>query len=107
MDGQPYLYVNKEVDPGLIATLQKDVIPWLEASAAKSPDQDKRLAADARAHWFTIVFDREGYSPDLFEQRRQKRIAVLTCHKFPKQDWPSAEFTPHRASNSAGAKRRA
>ena len=30
MDGQPFLYVNKEVDPGLIATLQQDVIPWLE-----------------------------------------------------------------------------
>ena len=30
MDGQPFLYVNKEVDPGLIATLGHDVIPWLE-----------------------------------------------------------------------------
>ena len=27
MDGQPFLYVNKEVDPGLIATLKQDVIP--------------------------------------------------------------------------------
>jgi hypothetical protein len=25
MDGQPFLYVNKEVDPGLIATLKQDV----------------------------------------------------------------------------------
>jgi hypothetical protein len=95
LDGQPYLYVNKEVDPGLIATLKQDVIPWLEASVAKSADQHQRLAEDARAHWFTIVFDREGYSPDLFEQMRQKRIAVLTYHKFPKQDWSAAEFTPH------------
>ena len=31
MDGQPFLYVNKEVDPGLIATLKQDVIPWLES----------------------------------------------------------------------------
>jgi len=102
MDGQPYLYVNKEVDPGLIATLQQDVIPWLEASVAKSPDQHQRLAEDARAHWFTIVFDREGYSPDLFEQMRQKRIAVLTYHKFPKQDWSAAEFTPHSVPLSGG-----
>jgi phage terminase small subunit len=29
MDGQPFLYVNKEVDPGLIATLKADVVPWL------------------------------------------------------------------------------
>lgn len=39
MDGQPFLYVNKEVDPGLIATLKQDVIPWLEASVAKTPEQ--------------------------------------------------------------------
>jgi hypothetical protein len=29
MDGQPFLYVNNEVDPGLIATLKQDLIPWL------------------------------------------------------------------------------
>jgi hypothetical protein len=102
MDGQPYLYVNKEVDPGLIATLKQDVIPWLEACVPKSPDQQKRLAQEPRAHWFTIVFDREGYSPELFEQMRQKRIAVLTYHKFPKQDWPSAEFTSHSVQLSGG-----
>lgn len=102
MDGQPYLYVNKEVDPGLIATLKQDLIPWLEASVAKSPEQQKRLAEEPRAHWFTIVFDREGYSPDLFEQMRQKRIAVLTYHKFPKQDWSAAEFTPHSVQLSGG-----
>ena len=37
MDGQPFLYVNKEVDPGLIATVQNDVIPRLEALAPKTP----------------------------------------------------------------------
>ena len=104
LDGQPYLYVNKEVDPGLIATLKQDVIPWLEASVAKSPDQHQRLAEDARAHWFTIVFDREGYSPDLFEQMRQKRIAVLTYHKFPKQIGRPQNSAP-TASNSVEAKR--
>ena len=36
MDGQPFLYVNKEVDPGLIATLTQDVVPWLEANVAKT-----------------------------------------------------------------------
>jgi hypothetical protein len=95
MDGQPFLYVNKEVDPGLIATLKQDVIPWLEASVTKTPEQERRLAADARAHWFTMVFDREGYSPDLFEQMRKKRIAILTYHKFPQDEWRSEEFTSH------------
>ncbi len=36
MDGQPFLYVNKEVDPGLIATLGNEVIPWLEKTVPKT-----------------------------------------------------------------------
>jgi len=95
MDGQPFLYVHKEVDPGLIATLQQDGIPWLEASVAKTPEQERRLAEDARTHWFTLVFDREGYSPELFAQMWKKRIAILSYHKFPQDDWPREECTTH------------
>jgi hypothetical protein len=102
MDGQPFLYVNKEVDPGLIATLKADVIPWLEASVAKTPEQERRLAKDPRAHWFTVVFDREGYSPEWFDQMWQKRIAILTYHKFPQDDWHSEEFGTHSVQLSGG-----
>jgi hypothetical protein len=102
MDGQPFLYVNKEVDPGLVATLKEDVIPWLEANVAKTPEQERRLSEDARDHWFTIVFDREGYSPDLFEQMRQKRIAILTYHKFPQDDWGSEEFASYSVTLAGG-----
>jgi hypothetical protein len=102
MDGQPFLYVNKEVDPGLIATLKQDVIPWLEANTDKTLEQERRLAADARAHWFTIVFDREGYSPELFEQMQNKRIAILTYHKFPQDDWHTEEFATHSVELAGG-----
>ena len=102
MDGQPFLYVNKEVDPGLIATLTQDVIPWLEASVAKTPEQERRLAEDARAHWFTVVFDREGYSPELFARMGKKRIAILTYHKFPQDDWRSEEFQLHSVELAGG-----
>lgn len=102
MDGQPFLYVNKEVDPGLIATLKQDVIPWLEASVPKTAEQERRLAGDPRAHWFTVVFDREGYSPELFEAMRRKRIAILSYHKFPGDDWGPEEFTTHTVRLAAG-----
>jgi outer membrane murein-binding lipoprotein Lpp len=102
MDGQPFLYVNKEVDPGLLATLKQDVIPWLEASIEKTPEQEKRLAEDPCASWFTIVFDREGYSPDFFAQMLSKHIAVLTYHKFPSQDWPEDEFISCSVSLAGG-----
>ena len=44
---------------------------------------------------FTIVFDREGYSPDFFAQMKPECIAVLTYHKFPGELWPEQEFRPH------------
>jgi hypothetical protein len=80
----------------LIATLKQDVIPWLEASLAPTPQPESRLAEDRRAHRFTVMFDREGYSPELFQQLWEKRIAILTYHKFPQDDWRTEEFTTHR-----------
>ena len=102
MDGQPFLYVNKEVDTGLIATLKGDVIPWLEAHMAQTPEQKRRLAEDPRAHWFTMVFDREGYSPDFFEQMWKKRIAILSYHKFAGDDWRQDEFVSHSVTLAGG-----
>jgi len=102
MDGQPFLYVNKEVDPGLIATLEQDVIPWLEANVPKTPEQELRLRDDARAHWFTVVFDREGYSPELFHRLWQKHLAVLTYHKYAKQAWGEEEFQSYEVRLQGG-----
>jgi hypothetical protein len=102
MDGQPFLYVNKEVDPGLIATLKQDVIPWLEANVPQTSEQQRRLAEDPRAPWFTMVFDREGYSPELFKKMQEKRIAILSYHKFPKEDWRTEEFAPSSVALVSG-----
>lgn len=102
MDGQPFLYINKEVDPGLVATLKNDVVPWLEQLAPQTAEQQQRLAQDRRAHWFTLVFDREGYSPELFAELFAKRIAILTYHKFPKEDWPVEQFAAHRVELAVG-----
>ncbi|WP_276968374.1 putative transposase, partial [Metallibacterium scheffleri] len=92
MDGQPFFYVNKEVDPGLIATLRQDLTPLLEKYAPVSPEMQARLDANPRQHRFTLVFDREGYSPEFFAEMQAKRIAVLTYHKYPGEDWPVEEF---------------
>jgi hypothetical protein len=37
MDGQPFFYINKEVDPGMITVLRKDLVPMLEQYAPISP----------------------------------------------------------------------
>ena len=50
------------------------------------------MDANPRQHRFTLVFDREGCSPALFAEMQARRIAVLTYHKYPEQDWPVEEF---------------
>jgi hypothetical protein len=92
MDGQPFLFVNKEVDPGLAATLRDDLVPWLESNAPAPAPLLQRLEDDPRQHRFTLVFDREAYSPDLFAEMQQRRIAILSYHKYPGEDWPVTEF---------------
>lgn len=92
MDGQPFFFVNKEVDPGLLATLRTDLVPFLEAHAPLSETLRKRMEEDPRQHRFTLVFDREAYSPDFFAAMQARRIAILSYHKFPGEDWPREEF---------------
>lgn len=92
MDGQPFCYVNQAVDPGLIATLRTNLVPWLETHAPVSEAHRQRMAEDPRQPRFTLIFDREGYSPAFFSELPQQRIAVVTYHKFPGPDWPATEF---------------
>ena len=41
----------------------------------------------------TLVFDREGWSPDLFKRLARRGIACITWHKnFTGEDWPQEDF---------------
>ena len=94
MDGQPFYYVNQAVDPGLVATLRNDLTPWLLDHAPVSEAHRKCMAEDPLLPLFTLIFDREGYSPALFSELWEKhRIAVVTYHKFAGEDWPVTEFS--------------
>jgi len=92
MDGQPFCYTNQPVDHGLVAALREDLAPWLEANLVVSAEHQQRMDADPQVPRFTLIFDREGYSPDLFEELWERRIAVITYHRYPKDDWPEEEF---------------
>jgi hypothetical protein len=91
-DGQPFFYVNQEIDHGLVQALTNDIVPWLEEHAPISPEHQQRMDNDLLTPRFTIVFDREGYSPDLFEALQKRRIAVLSYHRYPGDDWEAREF---------------
>jgi hypothetical protein len=94
-DGQPFFLVHRPVDPGLLRVLEEEIVPRLEREVPGQPAAEA-LAADPHGHKFTLVHDREGYSPDGFARMRARRIAVLTYHKHPGPDWPTEEFATHK-----------
>ncbi len=102
MDGQPFFLVNQAVDPGLLKVLENEIVPRLEREVPNQPTP-KQLETDPLAHRFTLVFDREGYSPEFFLKMKKKRIACLTYHKHPKEDWSEKEFRCTRVTLASGA----
>lgn len=91
LGGRPFFVVTKEVDPGLLAVLREKIVPWLKAHVPNQPTESE-LQNDPHRYRFTIVFDREGYSPEFFSEMKKERIAVLTYRKNPGEDWSAHEF---------------
>jgi len=94
LGGQPFFVVTQPVDPGLLTVLRERIVPRLRADAPNQPTESE-LAAAPRRHRFTLIFDREGYSPEFFAAMQQQRVAVITYHKFPGETWAAQEFTAH------------
>lgn len=101
LDGQPFFCVTKPIDPGLQKTLEADIIPRLLADVPGQPT-DEALAVDPHLHRLTVIFDREGYSPELFARLKVLRIAILSYHKHPGPDWQEAEFSPRLLTHPNG-----
>lgn len=95
MDGQPFFVVNQAVDPGLIKVIEQDIVPRLDDDVPGQPNKQV-LEADPLWHRFTLVFDREGYSPAFLQRMKSQRVACLTYHKYPGDDWRAEEFSAHQ-----------
>ena len=94
LDGQPFFCVTKAIDPGLQKTIREDLVPRLLVKVPGQPSE-AQLAANPLLPRFTLVFDREGYSPELFAWLwTEHRIAILTYHKHPGPDWDASKFSP-------------
>lgn len=100
-DGQPFFFINKAVDPGLLQVLEHEIVPRLEKEVPAQPN-DSQLETDPYLHRFTLIFDREGYSPDFMKRMKEKHIACITYHKHPKENWPEEEFTSCSIRTMAG-----
>jgi hypothetical protein len=100
-DGQPFLLVNKAIDPGIIKTIEQDVLPAIDKSL---PETISKKELRPYQHRFALVFDREGYSPDFLQRMKNKKIACITYHKFPKEEWCDDEFGQNDIQLASGEK---
>ncbi|MDX2455431.1 MAG: hypothetical protein QNK21_22500 [Desulfosarcina sp.] len=93
--GRPFFVVEKQVDPGLLATLRNDIVPRLLEDVPDQPSEEQ-LKENPCLCRFVLVFDREGYSPAFFRQMWKKhRVGCMTYHKHPGEPWPEQWFTEH------------
>lgn len=100
--GRPFFMVEKVTDPGLLKTLKEDIVPRLLKDVPNQPS-DSELVDNPLLSRFILVFDREGYSPDFFEEMwREHRIGCITYHKHPGDAWPEEWFAEHEVVSPAG-----
>jgi len=91
-EGKPFFVVERPADQGMLEALENSIVPRLLADVPNQPSQEEFDADSCRSR-FTIIFDREGYSPAFFKKMwTDHRIACITYHKHPKEDWPAEEF---------------
>ena len=102
--GRPFFVVEKTVDPGLLKTLEEDIVPRLLKDIPNQPSE-QALQQNKQICRFILVFDREGYSPEFFRKMWiQHRIACMTYHKFPGENWPRENFSAQEITLPSGEK---
>jgi hypothetical protein len=101
LGGQPFFVLHQDVDPHLVQVLQGQIVPRLLAEVPHQPSPEQ-LEKSPLLHRFTVVFDREGYSPQLLAGLKQQRVACLTYHKQPGEDWSPDEFQSHQVRLVSG-----
>ena len=93
LGGAPLLCLHKALDPKLIKAIKQDVVPHLQHLGVVPEAAPDLTRPDAGVPALTLVFDREGWSPDLFKRLARRGIACITWHKnFKGEDWPQEDF---------------
>ena len=94
-DGLPYFYVTGQVNEKLQEMITTQLVPrLLELTDGRVRQED--LDADQALPRFTLVFDREAYSPAFFKHLWESfRISVITYRKNVTDQWDEEDFTVH------------
>ena len=103
IDGKPYFYITADVNEKMIEMLNAEIIPKLLELHPVSQEHKKRMEEDENEPLFTLVFDREAYSPEFFAKLwNEHRIAIITYRKNVKDDWDEALFEEFSVPTTLG-----
>jgi hypothetical protein len=91
--GLPFFFITAEVNEKMIEMLEDEIVPRLLELHPVSQEQRRQMDENPDYPLFTLVFDREAYSPALFKRLWEKyRISVLTYRKGVKDQWEEDDF---------------
>ena len=102
-DGSPYFFVTAEVNEKMGEMLVDEIILQLLNLHPVSEERKRLMEECPEEPVFTLVFDREAYSPSLFARLWDKyRIAIITYRKNAKNLWDESLFTDYEVVTSLG-----
>jgi hypothetical protein len=103
-DGSPYFYVTADVNEKMNEILGDEIIPQLLKLHPVTDERRRLMEEDPDEPVFTLVFDREAYSPEFFFRLWNKyRIAVITYRKNVKDTWDESLFEDYAVSTTFGS----
>ena len=90
VSGLPYFFVTGQVNEKLQEVLEQEIVPKLNELTNGQPPH---LNEDTDNPRYTLVFDREAYSPDFFNRLWiQHQVAIITYRKYVNDLWKEADF---------------
>lgn len=93
-DGLPYMVVQGELNEKLQEIILEKMIPQLIVTGYIKTIEDPLTYPQVPQ--CTLVFDREAYEYNFFEQLWNKhRVAIITYRKFVKDKWDEKDFAPY------------
>lgn len=100
--GLPYFYITGQVNEKLQQAIEENIVPQLnEYTKDKKQAGTENTPPDTPR--YTLAFDREAFSPELFGRLwDQHQVAVLTYKKNVKESWADDEFVPMEVETHLG-----
>lgn len=102
-DGAPYFFITAEVNEKMIEMMEREIIPQLLKLHPVSQEHKKQMEESSDIPLFTIIFDREAWSPDFFVRLWDRhRIAVITYRKNVRDKWDESLFREFEVNTTMG-----